>query len=294
MVRLKSLRERPDPNLLPRAILQLRDDQKFALIVDAKRSRLYVYQNVAGELKLVSDYYISQGKLGVNKLREGDQKTPIGVYQITSRLAGSRLPAFYGAGALPLDYPNDWDRVNGRSGSGIWLHGVSSESYSRPPLSSEGCVVMTNEDLGKLLGSIEIGKTPVLISDNVEFVTRQERDGERGMVNQLLDAWRTDAESGNPSRIGANYSAHFRADGGEDLRAWLSRHPDFVTGGAGLTYRLRNVTSFLYPGRQQMLVTTFTQEAIARKGVAAPPAVRKRQYWAFEGARWKIVSESLI
>ena len=293
-VRLKSLRERPDPSLLPRAIVQLRDDQKFALVVDAKRSRLYVYQNMAGELKLLTDYYISQGKLGVNKLREGDQKTPLGVYQITSLLAGARLPAFYGAGALPLDYPNDWDRVNGRSGSGIWLHGVSAESYSRPPLSSEGCVVLTNEDLGKLLGSIEIGKTPVVISDNVEFVTKAERDVERSMVNRLLDAWRADAESGSPTRIGANYSAHFRAERGEDLRGWLSRHPDFVTGGAGLSYRLRNVTSFLYPGREQMLVMTFTQEAVAPKGVAPPQPVRKRQYWAFEGNRWKIVSESVL
>jgi hypothetical protein len=43
VARLKSLRERPDPNLVPRSILQLRDDQKYALVVDAKRSRLYVY-----------------------------------------------------------------------------------------------------------------------------------------------------------------------------------------------------------------------------------------------------------
>ena len=165
MVRLKSLRERPDPNLFPRAILQLRDDQKFALLVDAKRSRMYVYQNVHGSLKFVTDYYISQGKLGVNKLREGDQKTPLGVYYITSHLAGARLPDFYGSGALPINYPNDWDRVNGRSGSGIWLHGTPPDSYSRPPLSSDGCVVLTNQDLNKLLNSIEIGKTPVVISE---------------------------------------------------------------------------------------------------------------------------------
>ena len=67
IVRLKSLRERPDPELIPRAILQMRDDQKNILLVDAKRSRLYVYQRVNGQLKLTSDYYISQGRLGVNK-----------------------------------------------------------------------------------------------------------------------------------------------------------------------------------------------------------------------------------
>ena len=97
MVRLQSLRHRPDPKLLPRSLLQLRDDQKHALVVDAKRSRLYVYENRSGQLKFVADYYISQGKLGVNKLKAGDQKTPIGIYYITSHLSGARLPDFYGS-----------------------------------------------------------------------------------------------------------------------------------------------------------------------------------------------------
>ncbi|MGZ5856277.1 MAG: hypothetical protein ACXWJK_03465, partial [Burkholderiaceae bacterium] len=54
MVRLKSLREKPDPNLMPRALMQLRDDQKYALIVDAKKSRLYVYENHHGQLKFMT------------------------------------------------------------------------------------------------------------------------------------------------------------------------------------------------------------------------------------------------
>ena len=294
MVRLKSLRERPDPKLLPKAILQLRADQRFALIVDAKRSRLYVYQHSGDGLKFMTDYYISQGKLGVNKLREGDQKTPVGVDYITSRLAGARLPDFYGVGALPINYPNDWDRVKGRSGSGIWLHGTPPDSFSRPPLSSDGCVVLTNPDLHKLLGSIEIGKTPVVISENVEFVSKEDWEQQRGIARRLLEEWRTDAESANPQRIGANYSPKFKADHGEDLLAWLQKHPDFVTGGAGFTYRLREVTSFFYPGSEEMLVITFTQDAVAQKGRAAAHSVRKRQYWAHEGNRWKIVSESLL
>ena len=294
MVRLKSLRERPDPNLLPRAIVKLRDDQKFALLVDAKRSRLYVYQHVAGGLKFMSDYYVSQGKLGVNKLREGDQKTPLGVYYITSRLGGARLPDFYGAGALPINYPNDWDRVNGRSGSGIWLHGTPPDSYSRPPLSSDGCVVLTNQDLSKLLASIEIGKTPVVISENVEFVSKEKWESERTQARRLIEAWRADAESADPVRVGANYSPDFKSDRGEDLVTWLGRHIDFVTGGAGLSYQLRDVTTFLYPGSREMLVITFTQQPVARGGRLTGHPVRKRQYWALLGKNWKIVSESLI
>lgn len=150
LVRLKSLRDRPSPGLVPRAVLQLRPDQKQVLLVDAKRSRLFVYQNHDGQLKLATDYYATQGKYGIHKLREGDQKTPIGVYYITSRLSGPRLPDFYGTGALTINYPNEWDRANGRGGSGIWLHGTSSDNFSRPPLASDGCVVLANPDLTHL------------------------------------------------------------------------------------------------------------------------------------------------
>lgn len=99
IARLKWLRERPDPDLIPRAVLQLRDDQKHVLVVDTKRSRLYLYENRSGQPKFVKDYYISKGKFGVDKFKEGDKKTPLGVYYITGRLPPERLPDFYGSGA---------------------------------------------------------------------------------------------------------------------------------------------------------------------------------------------------
>ena len=103
MVRIQSLQQRPDPELIPKAVLQVGSDQKTILVVDTSRSRMYVYNNDDGKLKLQTDYYVSQGKLGVNKLREGDQKTPIGVYAINGRIPGQKLPDFYGVGALPLN-----------------------------------------------------------------------------------------------------------------------------------------------------------------------------------------------
>jgi lipoprotein-anchoring transpeptidase ErfK/SrfK len=286
---LNSLRERPDPNLIPRLVLQLREDQKHVLIVDAKRSRLYVYENLGGQLKFVTDYYVSQGKLGVNKLKAGDQKTPLGVYYITGRLPGARLPDLYGAGALPINYPNEWDKINGRSGSGIWLHGTPSDSFSRPPLSSDGCVVLSNPDLHKLYGSVEIGKTPVVISDHVEFVSKAKWDADRATAAKLLDTWRRDVESMSSTRLLSNYSRHFRSALGEDLDTWFGKQPHFLSGVNSLALTLKDTTFFLYPGQEDMIVGTFTQEATIGK---IKQSVRKRQYWAREGTQWKIVSET--
>lgn len=288
MVRLQSLRHRPDPNLLPRAILQLRDDQKHALVVDAKRSRLYVYENHGGRPKFVTDYYISQGKLGVNKLRAGDQKTPVGIYYITGHLSGARLPDFYGSGALPINYPNEWDKLNGRSGSGIWLHGTPSDSYSRPPLSSDGCVVLTNPDLYKLANSVEIGKTPVVISESVEFVNQAKWNSDRSLAAGLVDTWRRDVESMDPVRVMQNYSRRFKSERGEDLTTWFHKHQQLFRGAKELSIRLRDVTYFFYPGRDDMIVSTFTQDTQAGKSHST---IRKRQYWEKEGAQWKIIYE---
>ncbi|HZW13069.1 MAG TPA: L,D-transpeptidase family protein [Noviherbaspirillum sp.] len=288
MVRLKSLRERPGPDMVPRQVLQLREDQKHVLLVDAKRSRLFVYANEGGQLKFLTDFYVSQGKLGVDKFKEGDQKTPLGVYYITSHLPGERLPDFYGSGALPINYPNEWDKINGRGGSGIWLHGTPSDSFSRPPLSSDGCVVLTNPDLHKLASSVEIGKTPVVISEKIDFISKSRWDSERGLAMRLVDNWRRDVESLSPQRLMENYSKKFRSDRGEDLRTWFSKHQQSLRGVKNLSIALREATHFFYPGREDMIVSTFTQESSIGK---SKTSIRKRQYWAREGGQWKIVYE---
>jgi len=286
--RLRFLRERPNPNLVPREVMQLRDDQKHVLLVDAKRSRLFVYRNEGGQLNFVADYYVSQGKYGVHKLREGDQKTPIGIYYVTAHLPGARLPDFYGPGALPINYPNEWDKLHGRGGSGIWLHGTPSDSYSRPPLSSDGCVVLTNPDLQKLTRTVEIGRTPVIISENIEFVSRAKWEQERKLPQRLVEDWKRDVESLSSARVKSNYSRSFRSDRGEDLSTWFGKQQYFIRGARTMTVTLRDVTHFHYPERDNLIVSTFTMESASGK---ARNSVRKRQYWSKEGGQWKIIYE---
>ncbi|WP_394782134.1 murein L,D-transpeptidase family protein [Undibacterium sp.] len=290
MVRIKSISQKPDPNLIPRAILQLRDDQKLALVVDAKKSRLYLYENIGGQPRFVTDYYVSQGRFGINKSSEGDQKTPIGVYYITSRLAGAKLPDFYGPGALPINYPNEWDKVNGRSGSGIWLHGMPSANFSRPPLASDGCVVLTNPDFLKISAAVDVGKTPVIISEQVEFVSKAKWASDKQVANKLLDDWRLDVESADANRFLANYSRNFKNAQGDNINAWFSKQQQFDALHHP-SIKLTEVTQFRYPGKDELIVCTFTQETTVGK---IKSSIRKRQYWVKEASRWRIVYEGLV
>src|SRR5574343_891996 len=287
-VRMQAEPGRPAPTLLPRALLQMRKDQRHALIVDAKQSRLYLYDKRNDQIRLLQDFYVRQGKLGINKLKEGDMRTQVGVYTIIGRLPGVKLPDLYGKGALPLDYPNDWDKIQGRGGSGIWVHGVPNETFSRPPLSTDGCVVVSNDDLNLLTRIVEVGKTPVLIGDQVEFVSKEQLERDLPVASGLVETWRRDVENRDEAAVRSLYSARFKTTNDGDLNAWLNKNR-YLPGVKNISVTVTDSAFFRQPSQEEMIVSSFTQQIVAGK---FRHAVRKKQYWAREGKNWKIVAES--
>lgn len=169
--RLRAYEDRPPADRVPRYLLRMGPSQRHAIVVDASRYRAFVFENANGTPRLVEDFYATLGKNGIEKLREGDRKTPIGVYHVTSLIPGAKLPDLYGWGALPISYPNEWDRLAGRTGYGIWLHGVPSDTYARAPRASDGCLALANPDIERLAQRVQVGATPVIIADRVEWVT---------------------------------------------------------------------------------------------------------------------------
>src|SRR4051812_29675295 len=187
LARLRAKRERPADDSLPRQVLQLNATQKHVLLVDSRRSRLYVFANDNGQPRYVADYYVTLGKNGIDKTREGDQKTPLGVYHVTANLPKSKLTDFYGAGAFPISYPNEWDRKRGRNGHGIWLHGVPSSVYSRAPRASDGCIVLANSDLESVGRAVQVGVTQVIIADEVQWSDAKTVEAERGSLAAAIE-----------------------------------------------------------------------------------------------------------
>jgi len=287
LARLRAQRQRPGDDSLPRYVLQLNKDQKNALVVDARRSRLYVYSNDGGTPKLIADYYVTLGKNGIEKTREGDQKTPVGVYHVTANLPRKKLTDFYGAGAFPISYPNEWDRRQGRSGHGIWLHGVPSNVYSRAPRASDGCIVLANPDLESVSHRLQIGLTPVIIADEVEWVDRAALESERSGLAGEIEQWRADWQSRDTERYLAHYSQRF-SSGSENLAAW-SAHKRKVNGSKSwIKVGLGRVSMLRYPHERDVVVVTFDQDY---KSNGLSNVMKKRQYWMKENGRWKILYE---
>lgn len=113
--RLQRVLSQSDPRLRPHFLWQMDAQQKYALVVDTSHATLFVYENVDGEPRYVTDFYITIGKLGTEKFSSGDQRTPIGVYFVKAELPKKQLADMYGNGAYPLSYPNEWDRRNKRA-----------------------------------------------------------------------------------------------------------------------------------------------------------------------------------
>jgi murein L,D-transpeptidase YafK len=272
---------------LPKYLLQMQSQQHFAIVVDTAKSTLYLFENRGGSAHYLSDYYITVGKNGSNKAREGDKKTPLGVYQVTSQLPQSQVGEFYGSGAFPLSYPNEWDERQGRNGHGIWLHGTPKDTYSRPPRASDGCVVLTNEDLDDLKKHLQIGVTPVVIADSVEWVDAPVTVGLRAGLTERIERWRHDWESRNTDQYLQHYARTFATDG-MDRSQWGSQKRRVNAAKDWIKVQLSDVSMFLYPGREDLAVVSFSQDYTSSN---LSNKMKKRQYWIKEDGVWKILYE---
>ena len=285
-VRLQRAQARLSSKHPPRYIWKLDEQQKYAIVVDTSRSTLYVYENVKGEPRYVADYYITIGKLGTEKFAEGDKRTPIGVYFVKANLPKSKLADMYGNGAYPLSYPNEWDRKNGRTGQGIWLHGTPSGTYSRPPRASDGCVVLANDDLDKLAPYLQVGVTPVIITNQLDWANEQDR-AERNALLQEVEQWRKDWSSLDTNTYLKHFSRDFSSDN-VDFAAWAKQKQLVNSAKSWIKVNISNVSVFTYPKQPNMAVVNFEQDYSSSN---LSNRMKKRQYWIKHNNRWQIVYE---
>lgn len=275
----------PPPGMIPSNFLHLSPSVRHAIAVDASRSRLYVFANGPQGMELISNFYVTVGRNGVNKRAEGDQRTPLGVYFVGRQIPGEKLPELYGKGALTVNYPNDWDRLQGRTGSGIWLHGVPSDQFARVPQASDGCVVLSNPDISFLMESID-RRTPVLIAEKLDWVTPQwtTQQHKQDSFMQGLEQWQAAWRQGDTQRLSALYSAELA--GAEPLSKRRSRLSSY-----GPLANLAIDDMSVYNWREAAGEIRIVNLHVATKGGNSPTV---RQYWRKQDGRWQIFSEDVL
>ncbi|WP_287917915.1 murein L,D-transpeptidase family protein [Comamonas sp.] len=294
--RLQWLRETPEPGLIPRQLVRLASNVRHLIAVDASHSRVYVFMNTSAGLELIRSFYASIGQGGFDKQVEGDLRTPLGVYFITSRLEEIQLQEIYGIGALPLNYPNEHDRRLGRTGSGIWLHGVPRTGYARSPYSTEGCVALANDDMAYLMHTLQLRRTPVIIANELHWVHPDEQATERNALDAVLSTWRQAHARGDIDTLSAlqtpDYNARTTQPAPRQASATTAAQAGIkeVRAQAQVQAQWRNVSVFRWKHQGDVAIVNYTTVSASSRA----RSIDRRQYWSQDNGHWRLFFDGMV
>jgi len=284
-----AVRLSPDRHRLPAYLLEVPDSVSDILIAETGSATMHRFVRSGEGIVEKDQRYMSIGQAGAGKEKAWDRKTPLGVYFITERLDTSKLHDKYGVAAFPLDYPNAWDRFNHRTGTGIWLHGVDKHHPQRPPLDTDGCLSVPNEELSVLVDILKPLVTPVIVARRLDWATPADLDALRGEFHLALEIWRQSLEQGDLESYLSLYADEFTYRG-MDRDAWSSYRLGVFETRPLASVRLDNVMLLADPEVPDLYISRFTQVLGTDSG---PVSTMKRLYWRrHEGShQWRIVSE---
>lgn len=252
-------------------------------VVDKAQQMLYLLKSEGPERQeIVNKIRITTGQAQGNKEREGDLKTPEGVYFIVNKIPGERLPAKYGPVAYVLNYPNTVDRIFHRTGSNIWLHGrdVKIQDFQ-----TEGCISMDNDTLVRLANAINLQDTPVIIMDSLQTVDDSAYVKSLAAWKQRLATWRNAWESGDTATYFKMYSREFQEDVGQNFAQFRARKTRLEK---VYSWKEVDVDNAIILGSDEETVVSFNQTyycpAFYGRGI-------KHLYFVRENDQWKIIAE---
>ncbi len=198
---------------LPLEVLALSSDQRLSttvILADKTKRKLTVFDKAS----LDSDQFRQQfdidiGKNEGPKIKRDDKKTPEGIYLLETKKTQPEIPfEKYGAMAFTTNYPNYFDKFENKTGDGIWLHSVPDTV----PLTrgSKGCVVLRNDALKKVEQFISLGKTFLIIDDQIKWMSsKEDYQKEKEFALSWLENWKALWQTQDLDHYIENYAADF-------------------------------------------------------------------------------------
>ena len=251
---------------------------------DQLRATLYKLPAFPKEPVMLQSFRIAIGKEKGDKVRQGDNRTPEGIYFTLSHIPEqSLLTKKYGRLAVPLDFPNLFDRMQGKTGYGIWLHGAGDDNRIAAENVTEGCVAFYNDEIVKLKNWLVPQQGVVVISPDGKNVNAKE---DVKAVGELTEHWLHNWGKRDLKHYIGFYSSHFEHEG-------KTKH-------AYEKYKARVFRSY-----KKMDVKTSTLRVLTHPKYAVSmmnqsfhgdhhfkSEGRKVLYWQKEHGTWKIIRET--
>ncbi|ECO3655715.1 murein L,D-transpeptidase [Campylobacter jejuni] len=150
-------------------------DDNVAIVLTNKTDKiLRVYSYEDGKIrKDFEQKEIITGLMDDKKI-EGDLKTPVGFYELGRKFNPG--DPYYGPFAFATTYPNLLDKVQGKTGGGIWIHGYPLDGSRLDEFKTRGCIALFNNNLEKFAQ---------VVQDKKVFVMTEEKEKIRAKKDQI-------------------------------------------------------------------------------------------------------------
>lgn len=256
------------------------------IIAVDKASQELIMLERRSPLREVRRYPCTTGQLVGDKLVEGDLRTPEGVYFVGHRINRTLDWGLYGNIAYSLNYPNPIDRIKGKTGSGIWLHGRGKTFV---PRDTRGCVALKVADMEDVATEAAYG-TPVVIASDLEWTSAPgDSEADAQVVAEELQKWAADWQ-----RMDDSFFEHY--DGpllniseGLDFDNFKAHKNNIFAAKPWIHVMVDNVRAIPGPG---YWVTWFDQYY---RTVGHVSTTGKRFYWQKDpDGNWKIVGREYV
>ncbi|RJQ63115.1 MAG: hypothetical protein C4530_03970 [Desulfobacteraceae bacterium] len=252
---------------------------RYAIVVEKQSQTLFLFTRDGA--REVLRFRCSTGEEPGPKSRSGDSKTPEGVYFFTREHPKKDLAPIYGTRAYPIDYPNALDRLAGRDGNSIWLHGTNK---TLKPQDTNGCVALENENLDALAGYITLRETPMIIVDRLPLVPAAD-PSLQPTLNRILKEWTLTLQTGSYHQ----YLAFYDPDYLPEISWWPEWQRFQKESGMRLSLESDPISIFKY---NDIFVILFDQTLRLNNG--SKPAGRRKLYVRRDGGVIRIIGDEYL
>ncbi|MBX1740494.1 murein L,D-transpeptidase [Campylobacter coli] len=144
-----------------------------AIVLTNKTDKiLRVYSYSDGKIKQdFEQKAIITGLMG-DKQVEGDLKTPVGFYELGRKFNPG--DPYYGPFAFATTYPNLLDKVQGKTGGGIWIHGYPLDGTRLDEFKTRGCIALFNENLEEFAKVVQDKKVFAMTEEKEKVRAKKE------------------------------------------------------------------------------------------------------------------------
>jgi len=254
--------------------------------VSKNEQKLYVVSFDGYGFSVINEYKCTTGQNQGDKEKKGDKRTPEGAYLLISKLEGFSLPSKYGICAYPLNFPDPIDKRLNKDGDGIWLHATPIE---RPPYNSEGCVVVSDNDMKELISYISPGKTFICIAKEKSLFLNFPYLKE---IKNIVENWKKSWESKDIKKYIEFYDEEFLADG-KNKENWKIYKQKVNKGKKYIKIEISNLQILPYKETKfgYMAVAFFNQKYNSNNFSSK---TKKILYLVKRNGNWRIICEKAL